>query len=103
MTQYVANSPRTLYAAATVAATITVTANLQLDPGYAVPSGGFSNLVVNDCATVAAATTGNAILTVPASRLPVGAVILTGATSAGFTVSQVPSGVAISVVAGTEI
>ena len=103
MAQPVSNAPRTLTTAATSAATITVTTNAQLRQGYTVPNGGFTQLIVNDCTAVASATTGNAILTISASQLQQGMTIPTSATASGFTVSQVPSGVAISVSAGTQI
>lgn len=103
MTQPVANYPRTLSTAATSAATIVVTTNAQLGAGYAVPDGGHTVLEVNDCASVAAAAGSNSILTISASQLAQGVTIHTSATASGFTVSQVPSGVAITVSAGTQI
>lgn len=103
MTRPVANLPQVLSTTAVVAGSITVTTNAQLGAAYTVPAGGFTELVVNDCTSLATASAGNAILTVSAGVLALGTVIPTSATTSGFVVSQLPSGVGISVTAGTAI
>lgn len=103
MSQQLANTPRALTGTATVAGTITVNTNAQLGPGYVLPSGGHANLVVNDAASLAAASSGNAIATIPASQLAVGAVIQFGTTTSGLVISAIPSGVGITIAAGTQV
>lgn len=103
MTRLVANFPAVLATVAAPIGAITVTANAQLGAGYSLPSGGYSSLIVNDATTVAGANSGNQLISVAASGLAIGTIIAFNATSSGLVVSQLPSGVGISVTAGTSI
>lgn len=107
MTTQVGNIPRVMAAVAVTSGYIRVDVNLPEqvpNGGYTVPAGGATQLVVNDCATLATASAGNAIFTGSATNLGgQGSTIPFSATATGLVVSQIPAGVAISISAGSVL
>jgi hypothetical protein len=94
VTVSVANLPRVVYAAAS-SPTMTVVA-VPAPTAPAVP-GDPDVLVVNDCTTLAAVTSGNAIFSATTAQLLVNATVALGTTSHGTVVSSLPAGVAVTI------